>query len=78
MYQKGDRVRTTRETSGAPYSNLENFRKLASSAAVSQLIPAGKCGVVVENIVDLIVSFDEPGIVGRAIDPTAVEAIEED
>jgi len=78
-YEPGDKVRTICEIPlSTPYSSVEGVRLFASGEAlVKKSIPEGTPGVVVEHIVDLIVSFGEQRVVGRSIAPSMVERIKE-
>lgn len=76
FYKPGTRVRTICEIPrSTPYAIVEGVRAFASGAALTKSIPEGTEGVVVQHIADLIVSFNEPGVVGRGIDVSAVEPI---
>lgn len=78
MYQPGDKVRTTCEIPACiAYRSVgPSFRNFAPIEASSRSIPQGTPGLVVQHIIDLIVSFNEPEIEGRAVDPSMVEPIE--
>ncbi len=76
-YEPGDKVRTICDiATSAAYTSVKGVRLFASGDAQVKCIPKGTEGVVVEQIVDLIVSFGEPGIAGRAIHPSMLEPIE--
>jgi hypothetical protein len=73
-YEKGDRVVTTRTIDrSTPYRSVSPVRLYADGDSLVKSIPAGTPGTVVEHILDLIVSFDERGIVGRGVPMDAVE-----
>jgi len=76
-YEKGDRVRTTRTIErSTPYSSITPVRMFADHGdCLVRSIPRGRVGTVVESIVDLIVSFDEQGVVGRGIPLDAIEPV---
>ncbi len=76
QFEEGQKVMAVRAIEGAtPYSVVKPIRVFADADACLKSIPEGTPGVVVQDQMGLFVSFDEPGVDGRAVPRDAIEPI---